>query len=75
MVERILSQLPVKSKGILVRFTDDQLGSKLMSMGVLPQSVVKVVNKSPFGNTYIILVNERQRIALRKREAEHIIIK
>lgn len=75
MLEHKLTSWPSHKKGVLVRFSDDRIGSQLMSMGVLPQCSIKVINKSPFGNTYIILVNEKQRIAVRKEEADKILVK
>ncbi len=55
-------------------FTDKILGSKLISMGILPNASVELMRKTLFGSTYYVRVNNCCNIALRKQEALSIII-
>lgn len=48
-----------------VRMTEE--GNKLMSMGILPGSLLEVVRRDPWGTTYYLKV-DGQAIALRKQE-------
>ncbi|MDX1941471.1 MAG: FeoA family protein [Saprospiraceae bacterium] len=64
---------PGKS-GIVSQFSDDQLGSKLLTMGVLPGSQVEIVREAPFGGGVVIKVDNNY-LALRKQEAECILLK
>ncbi len=75
MNELVLSNMREDQTAILLGFTDLGVESKLLSMGVLPQSMIRLKRRNALGNTFIILVNERVRIALRKKEAECIILK
>jgi Fe2+ transport system protein FeoA len=73
--ELTLSEMKENQTAILYRFTDLGVESKLLSMGVLPKSQIRIKRRNALGNTFIILVNERLRIALRKKEAECIILR
>ena len=55
-------------------FTDNNIAVKLLILGFLPGSVISLVRKSPLGGAYYFEVNGN-RIALRKNEAEAIVVK
>jgi ferrous iron transport protein A len=60
--------------GLVERYTDDYIGGKLMSMGVLPGSRIEVVRIAPFGGGYYVKV-DHSYIALRKKEAGSIVLR
>ncbi len=59
--------------GRILRFTDDHIGGKLMTMGVLPGSKVKVVRIAPFNGGFYLKVDGINMV-LRVREAGSIIM-
>ncbi len=63
-----------KVDGIVAGFSDLSLGSKLMSMGILPGSHLHIVRKAPLGSGFYVQVDDRQYIALRKRELACILL-
>lgn len=54
-------------------FSDNTIGGKLMSMGILPGSSVKILRKAPFGGGCYVKV-DNMLIGLRKEEANSIIL-
>lgn len=62
-----------QKKGIVHQFNDEKVSCKLLSMGVLPGSVIEVVRKSPFGGSYYIKVNG-YNFALRANELDCILV-
>jgi Fe2+ transport system protein FeoA len=69
-----LSDIKVAEGGILVRFEDERLAVKLMAMGVLPGSRIMLVRKDISGKTLYVQVDQ-MRLAIRKTEAECIVLK
>lgn len=69
-----LADLKENEEGVLVHFEDERLAVKLMAMGVLPGSQLKVLRKNNSGNTLYIRV-DRMHLAIRKTEAECIVLK
>jgi ferrous iron transport protein A len=59
--------------GIIHKFTDDKMASKLLSMGVLPGKSLRLVRRVPFGGGIYIKVEECN-IAVREAEAQHIVV-
>lgn len=59
-------------RNIISYFTDDQVGGKLMSMGILPGSHIELIRKAPLGGGWYVRV-DRQVIALRKEELDCIV--
>lgn len=55
-------------------FSNDQVGSKLLAMGVLPGSKIRVVREAPFGGGIVVKVDNNY-LALRKQEAACILLK
>ncbi|MBL7816282.1 MAG: ferrous iron transport protein A [Saprospiraceae bacterium] len=68
-----LSNLKVGSCGKIRQFTDDQMASKMMSMGILPGKVLKLIRRAPFGGGLYLKV-EDNNIAVREVEAQNILI-
>ncbi len=62
------------SSGIVAQFTNNQIGSKLLAMGVLPGNKIEVVREAPFGGGVIVKV-DNNFLALRKQEAACILLK
>lgn len=60
--------------GIISHFSDDQMATKLMAMGILPGSVVTIIRSAPFGGGFYVKI-DTMVIALRKQEARCIILK
>ncbi|HHM21602.1 MAG TPA: ferrous iron transport protein A [Bacteroidetes bacterium] len=72
-MQRDLSKTKVGSMGTIIRFTDELIAGKLMTMGVLPGSVVRVMRKAPFhGGLYIKI--DGDNMVLREREAQAIVL-
>ncbi len=58
-------------------YENDNLGmpNKIIEMGLLPETVFKVLYQAPFrGPLYIEFGDEKSRIALREEEARFIIV-
>ncbi|MFK7775189.1 MAG: ferrous iron transport protein A [Saprospiraceae bacterium] len=68
-----LSDLKIGQKSIVQNFTDSQMGGKLMTMGMLPGSLVQLVRKASAGKTFFIKVNGFG-MAVRKNEAANILL-
>ena len=54
-------------------FSDEATACKLMSMGILPGSTVKLVRKAPFGGA-IYIKADNQQFAIRNSEAECVML-
>ncbi len=72
-MERLLSDLEVGQSGTVANFKDDLVAGKLMTMGVLPGSLVQLIRKAPFkGGVYIKV--DGCHIVLRDSEAAFIVL-
>ena len=69
-----LADLKEQEEGILLRFEDERLAVKLMAMGVLPGSRVRIIRKGSGGKTFYVRV-DLMHLAIRKKEAECIVLK
>jgi len=54
-------------------FTNSNIAVKLLILGFLPGTIIYLIRRSPFGGAYYFGVNGN-RIALRKNEAEAIVV-
>ena len=68
-----LSKIKVGTCGTIRQFTDDHMASKMLSMGILPGKVLKLIRKAPFGGGLYIKVGDNN-IAVRDIEAQNILI-
>lgn len=66
--------VPNSPRQTISHFTDDRLAGKLMSMGALPGSEIRLVRKAPFGGGWYVQI-DRQILALRKDELDCIVTK
>ena len=69
-----LADLKENEEGVLLRFDDERLAVKLMAMGVLPGSRLRVIRKNASGKTLYIQIDQ-MHLAIRKTEAACIILK
>ena len=68
-----VNQLKEGKSGIVAHFTDERVAGKLMTMGVLPGSLLKMVRIAPFNGGYYIKV-DGSNMALRSQEAGSIML-
>jgi len=62
-----------KTEGTLSHFKDDFIAQRMMSMGVLPGSKIKLIRANPRIGAYYILASNRH-FAMREEEAKSLII-
>lgn len=68
---------PVRTQGKIVGFDESsaEIPVKIIEMGLLPDTLFKVLYQAPFGGPlYIEFGNENSRLALRKAEANKILV-
>ena len=68
-----IALVPNESSRIL-RFEDMIIAGKLMAMGILPNAQIQLVRRNALGHTLIFRINNRFKIALRRDEAQTIIV-
>lgn len=69
-----LSQLKPSESGIISEILlEDRLSSRLADMGIVQGASLKVLRFAPFGDP-IECISGNCRIAVRKKEAKHIIL-
>ena len=68
-----ITQLREGNSGKVVKFTDDLIASKLISMGVLPGSLIQVVKIAPFNGGFYLKV-DGNNMAVRTNEAANIVV-
>ncbi|MCG8329522.1 MAG: ferrous iron transport protein A [Chitinophagales bacterium] len=71
---KLLTDISIGQEEIVARFTNDLIGGKLMAMGLLPGTKVRVIRKAPFGGSWYIKAGNFY-LALRKGEAASIVLK
>lgn len=54
-------------------FSDEATACKLMSMGILPGSSIKMIRKAPFGGAFYVKA-DNQQFAIRNSEAACILL-
>ncbi len=69
-----LSTLKKGDQGIISSISNENMASRLMAMGILPDSKVTMIRKAPFGGGCYIKV-DNLFIALRQIEARSILLK
>ncbi|HEV7381351.1 MAG TPA: FeoA family protein [Dyadobacter sp.] len=74
MAERTVSQLRKGEKGIIKSFSDKVMSLKLLEMGCLPGSEVRLDFIAPFGDPICINVGGNYSLSLRLNEASVIIL-
>jgi ferrous iron transport protein A len=66
-----VTQLKEGNRGRISHFTDERIASKLMTMGVLPGSQVRVMRIAPFNGGYYLKV-DGINVVVRHNEAGSI---
>jgi len=72
-----LSDFPKNKMGKILTYDNDHLRmpNKIIEMGLLPETVFKILYQAPFsGPMYIEFGEEKSRIALREEEGAYIIV-
>lgn len=72
-----LSTFPKVQPGKILGYENEdlQMPNKIIEMGLLPETVFRILYQAPFnGPLYIEFGDEKSRIALRQEEAEFIIV-
>ena len=69
----VLSTLKRGESGTIHSFSDEATACKMMSMGILPGSAVKLIRKAPFGGA-IYIKADNQQFAIRNIEAACIVL-
>ncbi|MDX2303500.1 MAG: FeoA family protein [Microscillaceae bacterium] len=73
MINRSIADLKIGETGIIKSFTDDLISLKLLEMGCLPNTPVKMCNIALFGDPVCVKVCG-YRLSLRKAEASTVIV-
>lgn len=68
------SRLRTEGPGRISHFTNEQLASKLMSMGILPGSEISLIRKAPIGGGWYIKVDNKV-MAMRAEEVDCIVVR
>lgn len=70
-----LSELKNHQKAKILNFVSEDIPIKLLEMGILPDTTVSIKARAPFNGPIIIEYGtDKSRIALRKEEADCILI-
>ncbi len=60
---------------VIKGFSEEDIPSKFYEMGFLPGTELEIKNKAPFGGPICIsLINNKSIMALRRKEADQILI-
>lgn len=70
---KTLLTLQPGQSGMVVILAENSYTSKLMALGILPNTRIKMMRKAPFGKVFYIQLNSHQ-IAIRESEAITVII-
>ncbi|HVA99323.1 MAG TPA: FeoA family protein [Bacteroidia bacterium] len=68
-----LADLKIGESAIIVAFTDEEMGLKLMEMGCIPGEIIKLERVAPMGDPIAVSVSGYV-MSLRKAEAATITI-
>ena len=71
---RTVLDLKPGEEGIVIDFKEDSLACSLLTFGILPETKIRLIRKSPFGNSLCLKLGEYY-LAIRKSEASKIIIR
>lgn len=72
--QRSVKDLRIGEKGIICSLRDPEMSLKLLEMGCIPGTEVKLNSKAPLGDPITIIVND-YTLSLRLDEAENIMLK
>ena len=72
--QRSVRDLKIGEKGTICCLNDSEMALKLLEMGCIPGTPVKLNSKAPLGDPITIIVND-YTLSLRLDEAENIMLK
>ncbi len=72
-LKRTILDLKIGEEGVVKRFTESSLACNLLTFGVLPETKIKLIRKSPLGNAVCLQLGDYV-LAVRKTQASKIII-
>jgi ferrous iron transport protein A len=72
--EKSVKDMKIGETGTICCLKDPELGLKLLEMGCLPGTEVKMNSRAPFGDPITIIVND-YTLSLRLDEAATIVLK
>jgi len=73
-VEKSVKDMKIGETGIICCLKDPEMGLKLLEMGCIPGTEVKMNSRAPFGDPITIIVND-YTLSLRLDEAATIVLK
>jgi ferrous iron transport protein A len=68
-----LSSLPLGHEGIITRILDSNAYRRVLTLGLLPGTIVKAISRAPLGDPVVFRVRGH-RLALRKGVAKTILV-
>ena len=74
IVEKQLEKACVGAEGCVSHFTNECMACKLMAMGILPGTTIKLLRRAPFGGGCYVKA-DNILLALRKAEACSIVLR
>jgi ferrous iron transport protein A len=69
-----VADLKEGESGKIVSFLDSKLALKLLEMGFLPGTEIKLDHKAPLGCPYCLTIGDNYQLSLRKSEAVTILL-
>jgi len=72
-MNRTVLDLKVGEEGIISDFKEASVACRLLTIGIVPDSRISVIRKSPFGGALCLKLGETF-VAVRKSEAKAIIL-
>jgi ferrous iron transport protein A len=73
-VEKQLEKACIGAEGCVSHFTNECMACKLISMGILPGTTIKLLRRAPFGGGCYVKA-DNMLLALRKSEACSIVLR
>ncbi|MDG2449141.1 MAG: FeoA family protein [Saprospiraceae bacterium] len=73
IILRTILDLKPGEEGTVQKFNESSLACNLLTLGVLPETKIKMVRKSPMGNAVCLKLGD-YLLAVRKSQASKIII-
>lgn len=68
------TEIELNQKVRILEIQNNTIAKKLYTMGMLPNSTIQIIRKTHNNSTFFISINSKQNIAIRRNEAEHIIV-
>ena len=69
----LATQLVPGEKAMIVRYVDEKVAGKLISMGMMPGSQFLMIRMAPFGGGYYVRI-DGVNLALRENEVKSIVV-